>query len=114
MFFQEQPFQPLRIFGRQLEVAEEHFAHQDAVAREARGDCFGGLRAQLFAFGGKDFPRNVVRRQLAVDGGNNRGDDLLAHRLRQICVNRIQSLGVQTVTHRDGQADVQALARLHV
>ena len=43
LFLQEEAFEALGVFGGKLNVAEKHFADDDAVAGEARLDGVGGL-----------------------------------------------------------------------
>ena len=80
---------------------------------EPRGDCVCCGSAQLFAFRGEDFFRNVIGRDLAIDRGDGRRDHLFSDRLREIRVNVAQALRIEPIAHADGEPDVQSFASLH-
>ena len=50
---------------------------------------------------------------MAIDGGDDRADDLLTDGLRKILVNAGEARGIEAIAHGDGQAEVEAFAGLH-
>ena len=113
LLFQQQPFEALGILLGQLQIAQQDLAHHDAVAGQSRSDRFRGFRTQLFPLGREYFPGHVIGSQLPVDRRHHRRDHLFANRLRQVRVNRIKTPRIEPVAHRDGQPNIQPLARLN-
>src|SRR6267143_6014246 len=111
--FNKSPSSPLAYSTGSCRSRSTTSLTNDPVARQPRRNRLGCLCAQFLPLRGKDFPGHVIRRELPVNCGNDRGHHLLAHWLRQIRVNRVQQLGIQPVSHGNRQADVQPFPRLH-
>jgi len=114
LFLEQQPFQSLRVFGRKLHVPQHHLLYHDAVSRQLFGNGFGGLLADLLPPRGEDFADGVVGYQLAEDAGHHRRYEFFLHRLRQIVIDVVQTMGIQTVSHRDRQPDSEPLFGLNL
>src|SRR5271157_2961585 len=59
LFLQKEAFETLGIIGRKLNVAEEHFADENAVTCQASFDGIGGLAAQFFALHRENFAGHI-------------------------------------------------------
>ncbi len=106
LLFEQQSFQPAGI------LRQHDLFHDDSVMLQLLSDSFRGQLADLFAFCREDFAHSVVGREFAEGGRHHRRNDFPLHRLRQIGVDEIQTLGIELVADGDGHPDAQPFFRL--
>ena len=113
LFFQQQRFQALGILLRKFDITQHHFLHHDAVGAQPFANHFGGALTHFFALGGKNFAHRIARHQFAPGRGNHGRHDFFFQRMRQIGFDVVKALGIDLVTHGDGEAQRESFFRLH-
>ena len=114
LLLEQQRFQSLRIFLRQLDVPQHHFFDHDAIGRKLLSDHARGALPHLLALCREHIAHCEIRNHLAPYAGYDRRNDFFLHRMRQISLNVVQTFRIEAVAHRDREPQCQSLLGLHI
>ena len=107
-FFGQQFFHALPVLVRQIDLAHQHAAQQDAVAGQFRFQLVFNLLLDVAALGRENFAHRIAGKGLVDHTLHCRLDDFAIDIGRQLLRHRAQFAGVERVA--DGQVDSQRQA----